>query len=160
MAGLWRDCDEAPRDTLDTSPSKAKLFLIGLSLWLGLMILKTWFVWAGVLATLLTIYGLLLATEYVLRAWFWLCDHIPPRESVTPRSAETRSAPKLPGTPCADAQGRIEKDDLGGHDVSAMAETILRHAAVRKTCGHWPTCLGFPGICRAIPSLGRAGKPS
>lgn len=135
MAELRENRVEAACNTSGTSWPKAKLFVRGVFLWLGMKILQTWFAWAGAIADLLVLFGLLLMAKYVLRAWSRLCNHTPTPGPVAPRSAAGRSAPQSPATPCADAQGRLERDDLGGHDVSAMAETILRQAAVREPRG-------------------------
>jgi len=155
---LWKDCVDAACQVFDTSRAKAKLFVIGLFAWMGLMVLQTWFIWAGLVATFVTVLAILLILEYSLRAWYAVRDGIRPPVSVAPVSSPGPVVPDRPTAACADAQGRIQKDDLRGHNVNTMAERILRKACVRKVARPRPSWLRFPAISRAMPRLAAAGR--
>ena len=158
MRYLWENCVDAACQAFDISRAKAKLFVIGLFIWMGLIILQTWFIWVGIIATAVSVLAILLVLEWLLRAWYWLRDARPARLAATQPSPSVDRVPEMPATRCADTQGRITEGNLAGHDVCAMADAILRQAAVRKTWSRRPSWLRFPALCRAMPSLGRAGK--
>jgi hypothetical protein len=131
----------------------AKLFVIGLFTWMGLMILETWFIWAGLIATLVAVLAVLLVLEYSLRARYAVRDGYRPQATPTAVSSPAPDVPDRPSAQCVDAQGRIERNDLPGQDVNAMAEQILRKACVRKVSFPRPSWLCFPAIGRAMPRL-------
>jgi hypothetical protein len=155
---LWNDCVEAACLAFNASRAKAMLFVIALFMWVGMMIASTWFIWAGIIVTVSVVLATLMSIEYSLRAWYWLhhCDC--PQRPVAPHASLEHSVPDRLVTPCADSQGRIEKTDLCGHDIDAMAAQILRRATVRKTWSRRPSWLHFPAICRAMPWLARFGR--
>lgn len=159
MTGIWNACVQAASDAFGTSRTMAKLFVIGLFTWMGLMILETWFIWAGLIATILAILGILLVLEYSLRVWYAVRNR--PQPSIATVPVLSSSAPIVsdrPSVVCADAQGRIDRPDLSGHDVNAMAEQILRKACMRKVSCPRPSWLRFPAISRAMPRLAAAGR--
>ena len=158
MAGIWNACVQAASDAFGTSRTMAKLFVIGLFTWMGLMVLETWFIWAGLIATVVAVLGILLVLEYSLRTWYAIRDCFRPRTSTAAVSSPASDAPDRLSVPCADAQGRIERSDLRGQDVSAMADQILRKACVRKVASLRPSWLRFPAISRAMPRLAAAGR--
>jgi len=158
MTGIWNACVQAASDAFGTSRTMAKLFVIGLFTWMGLMILETWFIWAGLIATVVAVLGVLLVLEYSLRAWYAVRDGFWPRVSAAAVSSPAPAVADRPAAACADAQGRIRKNDLPGQDVNAMAEQILRKACVRKVVCPRPSWLRFPAISRAMPRLAAAGR--
>jgi len=158
MRYLWENCVDAACQAFDTSRVKAKLFVIGLFIWMGLIILQTWFIWVGIIATAVSVLAILLILEWSLRVWYWVRDARAARPAATQPSPSEDRVPEMPAIRCADAQGRISEGNLAGHDVCAMADAILRQAAVRKTWSRRPSWLCFPAICLAMPSLGRAGR--
>ncbi|MGB2753896.1 MAG: hypothetical protein WBD75_02355 [Phycisphaerae bacterium] len=158
MARIWNDCVQAATQAFDISRAKAKLFVIGLLVWMGLMVLQTWFIWVGIIATAVSVLAILLILEWSLRAWYWVRNARAARPAAAQPSPSEDRVPEMPATRCADAQGRVTEGNLAGHDVCAMADAILRQAAVRKTWSRRPSWLRFPAICRAMPSLGRAGR--
>ena len=158
MTGIWNACVQAASDAFGTSRTMAKLFVIGLFTWMGLMVLETWFIWAGLIATAITILGTLLVMEYSLRAWYAVRDGFRPRVSTAAVSSPAPAVADRPAAACADAQGRIRKNDLTSQDVDAMAEQILRKACIRKVSFHRPSWLSFPAISRAMPRLAAAGQ--
>jgi len=158
MRYFWENCIAAACQAFDTSRVKAKLFVIGLFIGMGLIILQTWFIWVGIIATAVSVLAILLILEWSIRAWYWVCDARAPQLATAQPLPSVDRVPEMPATRCADAQGRITEGNLAGHDVCAMADAILRQAAVRKTWSRRPSWLRFPALCRAMPSLGRAGK--
>ena len=159
MTGIWNACVQAACDAFDISRTEAKLFVIGLFAWMGLMILETWFIWVGLIVTFVTVLAILLILEYSLRAWYTVRDGFRPRAPTTAVSSpDPADVPDRPSKPCADAQGRIEKDNLRGYDVNAMAQQILRKACIRKIWSPRPSRLSFPAISRAMPRLAEVGR--
>jgi len=155
---IWNDCIEAARSAFNLSPAHAKVFVVGLFTCVGMMIASAWFIWVGIIGTILVILAVLFSIEYALRGWYWLHNNDWRREFVPPPVPLKRSAPSRLRTPCADSQGRIEKNNLRGYAIDAMAAQILGEATVRKTCYSRPSWLHFPAICRAMPTLGRIGR--
>ena len=158
MTGIWNACVQAASDAFGTSRTMAKLFIIGLFTWMGMMVLKTWFIWVGLVVTVLAILGILLVLEYSLRAWYAVRDGFRLRAATTAVSSPAPDVPDPPPGPYADAQGRIEKSDLPDLDVNAMAEQILRKACVRKVACPRPSWLRFPAVSGAMPRLAAAGR--
>jgi hypothetical protein len=118
---IWSDCVEAVRSAFNFSPAKAKLFVAVLFTWVGTMIASTWFIWAGIIVAILVVLAVLLSIEYSLRTWYWLQDSDWQQRSVPPPAPLERSAPNRLRTPCADSEGRIEKDNLRGYAIDTMA---------------------------------------
>jgi len=155
---IWNDCVEAACLAFNVSRAKAKLFVVALFTWVGMMIANTWFIWAGIIVTVLVVLAILMSIEYSLRVWYRLHDGNCQRSPVVPAPSLECSVPDRLANPCADSQGRIEKNDLRGYDIDAMARQILRGATVRKTWSRRPSWLHFPAIRRAVPTLARAGR--
>ena len=155
---IWNDYVEVACSAFNLSPAHAKVLLIALFTCVGVMIASTWFIWVGIIVAVLAALTVLFSIEYALRTWYWLHNNDWQREFVPPPVPLERSAPSRLRTPCADSQGRIEKNDLRGYAIDAMAAQILREATMRKTWYRKPSWLHFPAICRAMPILGRIGR--
>ena len=155
---LWREYVQFTSEVLGMPRSHAALIGVASGFILLAMIAQTWFIWVGIIATVLTVLALLTVMEYLLRAWYWCRDCFCPRATAGRCSSPDQALSDRPAALCADMEGRIENSDLSGHNVSAMAEKILRQANVRPTWGRWPAQVRFPAICRAMPSLALAGR--
>lgn len=132
MLQIWKDCVRAAREAFGAGPVEAQLFVVGLMVWMGMMMLATWFIWIGIIGTILAIFHLLLMTEYTLRLYYrFRGSALTGNSNPLPTSPGTAVPVQWP-TPCADAQGRLCSTDLQGMDVAAVAEQILRQATVRK----------------------------
>ena len=157
MCRFWKECVEAISRGFGISKTKATLIVLAMTTWMLAMIAQTWFIWAALTGTGVTVLILLWTTEWSLRLYYWVRDSSrPPRQTCERISDEMPAMPDRLPSPCSDIQGRIAVSALDSRDVSSMAESILRHATVRKVST--PGCLRFPAICRACPSLAHAGR--
>lgn len=150
---LWESSVLAACVAFGTGRTQAKLFVLGLWTWLGLMVLSTWFVWLTIIAAALAVFLLLLAMEYSLRLYYRINDSIRSKRCHAMTSVSMSGSSNRLRLPCADVQGRIAAPDLDGCDFAAMADGILREASIRKVQDSLPSWLRFPAICSAMPSL-------
>ena len=157
MCRFWKECVEAISQGFGISKTKATLIVLAMTTSILAMIAQTWFIWAGLIGTAVTVLALLRITEWSLRLYYWIHDWgRPPRQTCERISNKKPALPAMLPSPCSDVQGRIAVTALDNRDASSMAESILRHATVRKVS--IPGWLRFPAICRACPSLAHAGR--
>jgi len=157
MCRFWKECVEAISQGFGTSKAKATLIMLAMATWMLAMIAQTWFIWAGLIGTVVTILALLWIIEGSLRLYYWLHDRGQPTRRTCERICDEKPAmSEMLPSPCSDIQGRIAVAALDSRNASSMAESILRHATVRKVSA--PDWLRFPAIYRAFPSLARAGR--
>ena len=156
---LWKEYVGFTSEVLGMPRSNAAVICVVSMVMLLAMLAQTWFIWVGLIVTFVTVLAILLILEYSLRAWYTVRDGFRPRAPTTAVSSpDPADVPDRPSKPCADAQGRIEKDNLRGYDVNAMAQQILRKACIRKIWSPRPSRLSFPAISRAMPRLAEVGR--
>ena len=156
MSQFWKECVGAISQGFGISKTKATLVVLAMTVWMLAMIAETWFIWAALIGTAMTVLVLLWITEYSLRLYYWVCSWGWPPRTCKRISNQRPAMPDMLPSSCSDVQGRIAVATLDTRDASSMGESILRHGAVRKVS--IPGESRFPGISRACPSLAHAGR--
>ena len=157
MCRFWKECVEAISRGFGTRKTNATLIVLAMAVWLLAMVVQTWFIWAGLIGTVIAVFMLLWATELSLRLYYWIrsWDRRPQQRWDSISNEEPAETDMLP-SPCSNVQGQLTITALDEQDASVMAARILQHATVRNASV--PGWLCFRAIGRACPPLSQVGR--
>ena len=98
MAETWNTCIQAVSECFDVSRTKAKLIVLCVLIPMGLLVLRTWFIWVGFIAVVVGVVVAALIVEWSLRIWYWACDVRLRQASATSPDYSGGTAPERPAT--------------------------------------------------------------